>query len=300
MNVGEAWIQEYKNKRYLKHLSDEGLFERYNYLYDIQLTINKFGENDFRDIRPKFWHSVMRRFYDVITELKIRNLTFSDMPMSRVIPPMSRVKDSNLFLKIHEKIRQRKPDLVKFSSCRYLEKFSFKVSLASTFKSDELNLARRDDELNLDFNIGSSDYTLTDINGGTIEADSMNIIFNLFDDYYIFCTSNVFDFRLFESFSADSCLLIYDFERFTNDIYREINEQVLMEDYGYSPIDYVDPVIPAMEGNEPVIETSKHIAYSYQHEFRHFFYPVKTSEMRDHLYINLKDAGDYCELVTLF
>ena len=114
----------------------------------------------------------------------------------------------------------KKPHLIKFGKKEFLEKLSFKVSLASSFKDPSLNTAQMDDEMRAVYNPHPKDIKITSKEGLEIKGvQNFHLTYQASSDYYIFCSSAGFDVRLFGDFETDACLFIYDSQQFSENLY---------------------------------------------------------------------------------
>ena len=193
----------------------------------------------------------------------------------------------------------KKPHLIKFGKKPHLKVYSFKVSLASSFDDPSLNLAQMDNEMKAIFSPNPSEVNVTRMNAEKIHGfESIDIEYQIEKDYYIFCTSHTFDYRLFGDFDADSCLFIYDSYKFAEDIHKCLISQIRLEDYAYRAVDYLDPIQPNSH-KRLQIEFHKHIRYLYQNEYRHVFVPKSPAGLKEDLFLEIPSVDQYTELIHL-
>ena len=180
-----------------------------------------------------------------------------------------------------------------------------RVSLASTYNDPSLNTAQKDSELSLGFQIDASGMTAKSEDGqdlGPIHSAKLSL--DAPADYYVFCCSHTFDFRLFGDFDADSCLVIDDSQRFAKELETELAELVDIEGMGYGPVQYIDPVRGAhlyFREERPIVQMSKHLRYFYQNEYRlvWVFDPKRLVSPIPHLDLVLPGLPEYSRLEKL-
>lgn len=296
----ELWIQDYRQNRYMKYLSIEQLNDRLRYLIENLTTLELNGKIGMRNIAVRPWHQLIIKFTHTCEELKLRG----GMPQSNFLAdsavPKSMIGMSERLKKINRLAASKKPHLIKFGNSKHLGQRSFKVSLASSFSDPSLNIAQMDDEMKAIFNLNPEEVEATDADGNEIEiTGTVDISFNLDRDYYIFCSSDRFDARLFGDFEADSCLFIYDSNKFSEELIEKVAQKVEIEDYAYDSVRYLDPIDPATNGSEPIIEYYKHIKYLYQHEYRHVIIPKQSRYLPKNIFVNLESSEYYSDLIFL-
>ncbi len=212
--------------------------------------------------------------------------------------PKSNIERKDRLVQIFNLYNKNKPRLIKFGKTEWIK--TQKVSLASTFNDPSLNLARMDDEMKAVFLPDPNQIQLTEMNGTPINGIlSAEINLEIRRDYYIYCTSHTFDYRLFSDFDADCCLFIYDSERFSKDLLRAVETEASVEDYAYKKVSYLDPVKPEKMYKDVVIEFHKHIRHLYQNEYRHVFIPNQNKPLKKSLFLSLPNLNEYSEVISL-
>src|SRR6266853_4020547 len=90
-------------------------------------------------------------------------------------------------------------------------------------------------------------------------------------DYYVYCFSDLFDFRLFDDFEGDACLVINNPKQFTDRLlcagFQKFPDWLAQVD----TVDYLDPLRTKPGTIRPFF--SKHFRYSYQTELRIVWLP---------------------------
>lgn len=300
MKASEYWASNYRCKRYMAHLSLERLTDRLQYILENLYTIEANGKIGIRDVRVEPWNETIINLAHIYEEFKIRGQTLSHNILDASSIPKS-IKDvSDKLLEIAHLAKTKQPHLVKFGRKEYLSKYSFKISLASTFLDPSLNTAQMDDEMKAVYHVNADKVSITTSNGQVIRpTGTVDITYEIDRDYYVFCSSAVFDARLFSNFDADCCLFIYDAQRFTDELLCKFQEHVEIDDYAYRRVDYVDPIKLSKPHIKPSIEFHKHTRYQYQNEYRQVIIPKRNTSKKEHVYLTLDSIKPYTELFYL-
>ena len=89
-------------------------------------------------------------------------------------------------------------------------------------------------------------------------------------DYYIFSLSLEYNFRMFNEFAYDACLVIFDLEKFRNKLYDRLDILFPKWTVVAQPVKYIDEEIYE---KEPDVCFCKNRRYSYQKEYRFICFP---------------------------
>jgi hypothetical protein len=287
------------NDSYLTHLSISELSYRARYLMENLTTLELNGKIGMGDISREPAHSFIQKFTHVLQELKIRNEEPEKMFLKGASIPKAMLGHEERLRELNKLANTKKPHLIKFGKKEYLEKFSFKVSLASSFNEPSLNAAQMDDEMKAIYTPHPSDISLSKLDGTPIHGvQNIEITYEAKDDYYIFCSSAGFDVRLFGDFESDACLFIYDSDKFSQELYNQVSSHAQVKDHGYKKVSYVDPIRPDKK-KVPPVEFHKHIEYLYQNEYRHVFIPYHNGGNPKDLFISMPECSGYTELICL-
>lgn len=299
MKLHEYWRHEYNQDRYLSHLSNVDLSERVRYLMENLTTLELNGKIGLRNIKNEPGHTLMRKFTHSHQELVLRNREPEPMFLKDASIPKAMLGHETRLRELNEIASRKKPHLIKFGKNEHLKEFSFKVSLASSFNDPSLNTAQMDDEMRVIYFPHPDDISISTQDGLKLEGvTGIKIMLQAPSDYYIFCSSVVFDVRLFGDFDADSCLFIYDSHSFSSDLLNNVKKSVSVTDHAYNQVDYVDPIRPD-RGNPPPVEFHKHMKYLYQNEFRHIFIPMNNSDNPKDLFLAMPESSRYTEVISL-
>ena len=299
MNLNQYWRLEYEKDTYMRHMSDSEVSARARYLIENIVTLEQNGKIGLRSMESPVGFELMRKFTHVLQELQLRKGQFEKQFMAHATIPKAMPNQEEELKKLNEYAAKKSPHLIKYGKIDYLSKYSFKVSLASSFSDPSLNPSQKDDELAMEYLPPPKEIKITKMNGEPIEGvQHIKLTSRIERDYYVLCSSLSFDVRLFGDFGSNACLFIYDSEQFAHDLVRLVSSKIPVLDYGYKSVNYVDPVRP--EGGRPnEVECCKHIKYLYQNEYRHVFIPRENISNPVHLYLNIPESKKYTEIVRL-
>lgn len=308
--IYEYWYQQYLQVRYLKALSDEEVKQRFA---DITRNVTTLAADGAIGCLPPdsewflYW---MAMGTQVLAELELRTIPLPDVvsvlrhtPLPEA-PTWSQVAAHDLAPRF-----SGVPALFKYGQRDHLQEILhrgvLRISGASSYSDPSLSPGRLDDELKLRvelvpasalrLRIPSKPKGPPDLEVPVLRATRT---VKTRTDYYVFCLSEVLDYRLFSDFSANACLMIKDRDIFI----RRVLEQFEKSRPGWSGIAgvvrYVDPLL---EGHTDIdIHLSKHFRYWYQKEFRFVWLPDQVQSRLGPIVVELgDDLASFCELVTL-
>lgn len=115
-------------------------------------------------------------------------------------------------------------------------------------------------------------------------------------DYYISCFSSSYEYRLYDDFEAEGCVVIKDIVRFTNSVKARMEEILPGWRFSFGAVNYQDPYHPIPKLN---IFFCKHFRYAYQREFRFVWDPPIKHKSLKPIFLELGPLKDYCELLSL-
>ncbi|WP_277432931.1 hypothetical protein [Vibrio sp. 1180_3] len=263
-------------------------------------TLETNGKIGLGNVSIEPWKSLIVKFTHAQEEFNLRRLSPPTDFLKGCAVPNAMVDKSQRLTDIHRMALQKKPHLIKFGKKEYLGNNSIKVSLASSFMDPSLNVAQMDDEMKAIFHANPKEMTITTESGEKVKPiGTVNITYETSRDYYVFCSSGAFDVRMFSNFEADSCLFIYDSQRFADELVSKLHEHIEFDDYAYQMVEYVDPVKPEGKGKDPIIEFHKHLRYQYQQEYRHVFVPKEDSRTPKDIFLSMDSVAEYSELICL-
>lgn len=308
MKRHEWWRHNYRQRRYLEHASAEDLKQRAQDLLENACDFTAEGKLGLKHTLEEIvW---MELFTHLLEELGLRG---------EPIPPDMVRQGQFTRHKLHvskraAEIWNRKDlplgtYLLKFGKLKYLRPLfnvgNMRIAPASFYRDPSLNFSVRDSELeftqelygakvhyppNGDYNIPRDQWIEMPVIGNvksTLRAHS---------DYYIACFSGSYEYRLFDDFEADACLVIKDIMRFVNSVGYRMHELLPGWEFMLGDVDYRDPYHPKQDIN---IFFCKHFRHAYQKEFRFVWKPPTTHESLKPVHLELGPLKEYCELLTL-
>lgn len=302
---------EYREDRYMDHLSEMDLFHRAKDILINCFEINKTGKYSAEtsdDYGQFFWV----RFSHIIEEYRLRFGDFTKKFDEQNINGLEIPKNFQLIDKVCAQINRfcsndHTPILYKYGKLSYLNDYlengTIRISPASSYNDPSLNHAIKDDELNFTSQNHPSKLRmrLFDKNGNfksNIEPIESKLVFSSTTDFYVFCLSKILSPRLFVDFdNADGCLIIRDLAKFIKrfaESFYENNESYLGL---LGDALYVDPLFATIP--EYSLYFSKHFRYAYQREFRICFVPEKDIQKLKSVKLQLGCLKDCCELIKI-
>lgn len=304
MQNHEIWRRNYLQHRYMEFLSEKDLHIRANDIFSNLIILSPAGKVSLRDINSE-GEDWMILWTEILEEFRVR---YGDYPKGF---GNSFAKEANIpksefskkAKKVIDKIGGIKSNCIyKYSKYEYNQeslKFGrFRIAPASYYKDSSLNYAINDDELIMEIHRHPKNISITNISNGSIINPISNIIekYELKTNYYVQCFSSQYTYREYDDFEADSCLIIYDVDKFISKVREVFFKQKLNFDFYCDSVDYIDPLKPTLE---PTVFFSKHFKYSYQNEFRTVFIPKFPMMNLEVIYIEIGSMEDYAKLVKL-
>lgn len=307
MNGSELWRHSYRQRRYLQHATSDELKQRFQDLMDNACDFTAEGKLAMKSLEEGEW---IEFFAHALEELELRG--------ESVRPELVKGGHFDGRRYIHAK---RAADLwkrldlpsgtylLKFGKLKYLRPFwsvgNLRVAPASYYRDPSLNFSIRDSELeftqelygakvhhppNGDYSVPRGEWIEMPIIGNvksTVRSDS---------DYFISCFSSAYEYRLYDDFEAEGCLVVEDIARFTKSLKSRMEEVLPGWAFSFGGVDYRDPYHPTPKLN---IFFCKHFRHAYQREFRFAWQPPTKRESLKPIYLELGPLKDYCELLVL-
>ncbi len=311
MTIQQMWEREYKEQRYLDHLSQEQLHRRAEDLMGNIVTLttdSKIGCIPVIGDERALW----RRWVHLLVEMHLRYgaypAGFQKDWQSHMLYPNPRSSISQKAVSLVKQIQSLdKGCLFKYGKQEHLQRSIkegiIRLSPASKYEDSTLSSATRDTELEIDIQPGLEQYQMNVFDGKTLKKkDTISLKDAKFKqsistDYYMYCVSEVLKARLFDEFEADSCLVIKQPDEFANRLWLSVQANLPDYKFGMGQISYFDPILPVP--TTPEIFNTKHFRYTYQSEFRYVCVPntnIKELEPTD---LNVGSLEDICEMHVL-
>jgi hypothetical protein len=308
MKVHESWRYNYRQRRYLQHASSDEIKQRLQDLMDNMCDFNADGKVAMKSLNEEGKWTVL--FTHVLEELDLRGESarpellqgghFDGRRYVNCKRAAELWRGHDLSIGTY---------LLKFSKLKYLRPLlnvgSLRIAPASYYRDPSLNFSIRDSELefteelygakvhhppNGDYSVPQDQWIEMPIIGNvksTLRSDS---------DYYIACFSSSYEYRLYDDFEAEACLVIKDIGRFANSLKSRTEEVLPGWTSSFGGVDYRDPYYPNRNMN---IFFGKHFRYAYQKEFRFVWEPPTKRESLKPIHVELGPLKEYCELLGL-
>jgi hypothetical protein len=308
MKLHEMWRHTYRQQRYLEHATSKELRQRQYDLMDNMCDFTAEGKLSFRDPREKgewleYFTHLLEEFALRGEEIAADRLFEANFDLRRYV----NLKRASELWKGHE--LPIDSYFLKFSKLKYLRPLlnvgNLRILPASYYQDSSMNFAIQDSELkftqelygakvhfppNSDYSIPKEQWTEMPIIGNAKST------FEALSDYYISCFSSSYEYRLFDDFEANACLVIKDIVRFAKSLKTRMEEILPEWRFSYEYVNYQDPYHPIRKLN---IFFSKHFRYAYQKEFRFVWEPSNKAESLRPIFLELGPLRDYCELLVL-
>ena len=298
------WRLGYRVQRYMSYLSLDELDERNKDIFANVSTLTPQGQIGFPPVKGDSIFPWMELWTHVLEEYSLRGLGLPEGFIRDVQLP---VPTGDGAAKGARELQRRGLDpegkLIKFGKEEHLrDAFKtgrWRIAPASSYRGDSCR-ARQDSELELAYRVprfqrhSSATDELDDRYPDSFVA-LQDFQAKASGDYYAACFARTFIHRLFDDFSANSCLIVMDEKIFT--------QKMLNAFAAFRPqwsalcrkVDYVDPILPK---NHPDVYFAKHFRYTYQEEFRFVWMPPQASSVLPPVFIDLGSLSDCCELLT--
>lgn len=311
MKRHKLWREQYRHRRYMEYLNENDLHQRLDDVLSNLLNLNEKGQLGPRpnQIDGEYWMILSTH---ILEEFSLRGIglpPFNSLVLAH-FPKFRQSSASKAAVAIRGKLLVEGKYLYKYGKEKFLrpalENGHFRISPASFYNDSSLNHAIRDNELEVSIECLPTEIMLHVIDECTKKIKHQikpmgNVKFSYGScvDYYVYCLSKVYDFRLFDDFdNADSCLVIREPLKFADRMVRKLQEK-LPEWYALSKeVLYVDP-LNAKDQNIDVC-FSKHFRYAYQKAYRIVCLPASNKESKlDHVYIEIGSLKECAELIAL-
>jgi len=299
-----AWRLSYERNRYLQHQPNDVLFERLRYLIENITTLTpdgRVGVDGFDPLAEGLWVAFTHTQY----EMDMRGLTPPDgfLKEARIAQPTfpSPAPGGSAYSSPNNPAKNGQ--LFKFGKRVHLEQLlnegTLRLGAASSFTDPSLSIAAQDDEIRKTIfpSTGGIGVTLPSgkmLTGGELKNFSMT--FDQGTDYYVWCVSSRYAHRMYADFSADSCLVIYNYKLFWERLHQAIEQQLRDWTIVSSPVSYVDPYNPP--SGKMFVAMAKHHRYTYQRELRTIALPPASETALAPLNVVIDLAGLKLELLN--
>ncbi len=300
----KGWQAHYHERRYLQAATSDQLAQRHADVCGNLATLSREGRLVFpsSEADKDYWLCL---FLHVLEEYKSRKQKPRDIPYT------SSTKAQNLALEKYQSIEPGQA-LIKFDKHEHMrnlfENGELRISPASSYFDPSLNHAIYDNELMFDQYIRGEEvcFKYPDKQSGDIRnmkpVGDVHISTSLKTDYYVYCMTHTLKDRLFNDFSADSCVIIRDVSEFSNRLKAAVESQLSGWSLYSDSVEYIDPYDAGLRLSDPTpnLFFSKHFRYWYQQEYRFVWIPSTCMPNNlDRFQVELGSFSKIAELVDL-
>tara|TARA_R110002095_G_scaffold142846_3_gene123704 strand:+ start:379 stop:1311 length:933 start_codon:yes stop_codon:yes gene_type:complete len=291
----QIWEESYQVRRYLIDASDDELAQRFKDILHNYHNITpegKLGINLDLEYLHKWLELLTHSFQEfnmrggiptgLVNQNDLPFITYPEPPGGFNILKGEELPTSKYLVKLGQQEHIR--DLYEHGRIR--------IAPASSYSDPSLNSAIKDEELSFS-SIGLKNevkMALMDTDGkpkGEVEPIGNVTITTSVLDYYVYCMTNKYDYRLVDDFKVDSMIVIVDPDSFGKIFMNKIKERFGdYFTYMWVPVYYADPYNINPEYYS--VYFTKHFRYSYQHEYRFLMIPKTEKDIKfDPFFIEL-------------
>lgn len=301
----DQWRLDYLNLPYLLECPLDEVVSRFSDIQANYFTVNEIGQigpllsND----KGFFW---MSRLTHVLEEFGLRGGIPAGLPKPPHFPPITHPDTPRGAQILSGRPLSNGPFLVKLAMRPHSEDLFkrgiVRISPASSWAAPHLNRAVQDDELHCEISIASGEKLNERVGDAEPQSDDGRIadkrrrLFLKCDDYYAYCMSLGYDYRLLDDFSYDSFVVIYDVGQFAkrlSDAVQRIYPELRM---AANAVQYYDPYFCATWQLKQGF--SKHLRYAYQREWRFLWEMPQKHGSAPPFFVELGSLEDIGQLYT--
>jgi hypothetical protein len=305
--------KEYNKNRYLKNMTEEELLQRMkdilaNYVIlneNLELSLRKIG------IDGDYWFICLTHIMEEIAIRHGNHYILSNGDFFKIFHIPNPIWPMNKKEIDHHKNNLREGEyLIKYGRYKYLKTVYYdgiiKIFPASYYNDASLNPAITDNELELHIYSDISDIRIKEVTNILAKHRSqfpmegnIRIGVKSSSDYYVYCLSNILDYRLFGDFEADSYLIITHPREFLIALMKAFKIKLPDWEPKARYIDYIDPILTGIESlSEIKGYFFKHFRYYYQQKYRVIcLFPYNCNSLEP-IYLELESIKKYCKLVS--
>lgn len=300
----------YREKRYMRHLTDGEVEERINDIMLNLLALNDEAKISLLPLHEKETHIWLEKWTHILEEMVLRHGPYPAgmRPNMLTLPDLASDRAERAVELMRRFAPQNRNVLIKYGKREFMEpllkKGQLRLQPASYFNEPSHNAAVRDDELNLHASYVLSREDIVKIVKNpqdvppVIPDQRVNVTHFVKTDYWLYCQTFNESARHFVDFdNADCCVIFHQPLNFTNRL-REVASEVMMDaNFMQGRVKYYDPIIPVLP--RPHVPFSKHFRYTYQTEHRICWIPKNPVEKVEPVDLELGSFEHEAELVII-
>ena len=303
----EVWRLQYKQNPYLKGASDDALAQR---LKDVMNNLSTLTPEGTIGLLPIGTDRI--RWMTLFTHVHEEYVTRGSIPPSLADMTFPKPTAQHLPKSVSalRKVEIPSPGqaLVKLGKQAHMrelyESGRIRIAPARSYSDPSLNHAMGDDELKLDQFSPSAEVTITVPDKQTGEprtikpVDDVTYTTNLATNYYVYCMTHTLNYRLFDDFESDACVIVRKPEIFSSRLINAMRQRLPSWLDWNQTVQYVDPYLHRNWDLDLVF--SKHFRFWYQQEYRFAWMPNKDWHNHlDPIFVELGSLENISDLVLI-
>lgn len=303
----EVWRLQYRQRPYLKGASDDALAQRLKDIMNNLSTLTPEGKIGLLPIGPDGirWMTLFTHVHEEYVSRGSIPPSLAGMPFPK--PTALNLPESVLALRKVE-IPNPGQALIKLGKRAHMQELyeagRIRIAPARSYSDPSLNHAMGDDELKLDQFSPGAEITITFLDKQTGEpkvtkpiGDVTNTT-TLATNYYVYCMTRSLEYRLFDDFESDACVIVRNPEIFSSRLISVMKEK-LQDWLDWSqPVRYIDPYLDPKRDLDLVF--SKHFRFWYQQEYRFAWIPNKGARnCLEPIFVELGSLEQISDLIFL-
>lgn len=303
MTRADAWRVEYTHDRYMGHLTDAELDQRFIDLFAMGLEVSPDGRLSLfgDESRP---HASLERQTHLQLEYALRK---RDVPTPTTRPALLDTK-IDLSVAAQRLIAANIKDgsLLRFGEPTFISQSfhegAFRLRPASAFDDSSLGPARADNELQqvLKPNWKGRMLQVKDERTGhwidVCAPSNLQFKYKIATDYWVLCLAHAAKARLFADFGK-ACLIIREPDEFVRRLSSANLQLGTAHLLKIGPVTYYDP-LRARPGDIGTV-FFKDVRYQYQREYRLAWLPTTPVTVLDPVFVNIGPLTDIAEVIEV-
>ncbi len=291
----------------MQYITQGEIQTRIDDIFRNSLTLNGDGKIGLRPISPEgeYW---MIMWTHILEEMVLRGkgLPHGNLLSPETIPKATWPETPDAAIVLRGKKYKEGYHLFKYGNKLHLkgmhENGAIRIAPASSYKDSSLNSAINDDEKVLSVFDHPDKVKISHVDKitgkKTIIKPKGNVkrTLELPTNYYVYSMAYVYDYRLFDDFEYNACIVIHDTKKFLLLLDKAFKQSIGNWVFVTNPVHYIDPLNPP---NEKDIDLffCKHFKYSYQKEIRAVWLPESYIEELEPVYLDIGCMGSYADYI---
>jgi len=305
----EIWRAQYRVRRYMEHLDETALEQRLRDVITNLTILSEAGQLSLRPV-PREGEQWVILWTHILEEYALRGigLPASTSPEGILLPKTTWPDAPRAAKAIKGRNLTPGTYLVKYGKERYIRQAYMagiiRIAPASSYEDPSLNPSIKDSELQLSVELLPSETKLHITDGQTGKpkgrlrpVGNIKVTQKSRTNYYVYCLSTVYDYRLFDDFEANSCLIIGNAEGFLTSLISAFEAECRGWHGWHSEVRYIDPL--NISDNDIDVFFGKHFRYSYQKEYRVVWLPENEQKKLAPVLLEVGGLSDCADLIAI-